>query len=116
MRMPFTEFIASGDLKFMLAILAVFIISLIDFFKKIKDREHQLKYNQKLEKLSKWALILGVFALLLGLMHSLYFISMAGGINPKLLYRGLANTLIAPVFGFAVCVVIKLLSTPFKNE
>ncbi len=115
MRMPFMEFITNGDLKFMLIILVLLIISMIHFFKKINDKENQLKYNKKLKKLSNWSLILAIFALFLGLMHSLYFISKAGGIAPNLLYRGLANTLIAPVFGIAICIIIKLLATPFKE-
>ena len=115
MRMPFIEFITSGDLKFMLTILILLVIAVIQFFKKIKDKENQLKFNTKLIKLSNWSFILAIFSLFLGLMHSLYFISKAGGIAPNLLYQGLANTLIAPVFGIAICIIIKLLATPFKE-
>ena len=115
MRMPFIEFFANGDLKFMLTILILFVFAIIQFLKKIKNKENQLQINAKLIKLSNWSLILAVFALFLGLMHSFYFISKAGGIAPNLLYRGLANTLIAPVFGVAVCIVIKLLATPLNE-
>ncbi|MEN8126079.1 MAG: hypothetical protein ABFR32_13240 [Bacteroidota bacterium] len=116
MRMPFMEFIANGDLKFMATILILLVIAIIQFIKKIKNKENQLQINTKLIKLSNWSLILAVFALFLGLMHSLYFISKAGGIAPNLLYHGLANTLIAPVFGVAVCILIKLLATPLNEN
>jgi len=115
MRMPFIEFITSGDLKFMLTILILLVIAVIQFFKKIKDKENQLKFNTKLIKLSNWSFILAIFTLFLGLMHSLYFISKAGGIAPNLLFHGLANTLIAPVFGIAVCLIIRILAISFKK-
>jgi len=116
MRMPFMEFITSGDLKFMLIIIALLITSIIQFIKKVKDKKNQLKINEKLIKLSNWSFILAIFTLFLGLMHSLYFISKAGGIAPNLLFQGLANTLIAPVFGIAICIFIRLLASPLKAE
>ena len=115
MRMPFMEFIANGDLKFMIAILALMVLAILHFIRKIKNKENQLEFNKKLKRLSNWSLILAVCALFLGLMHSFYFISKAGGIAPNLLFQGLANTLIAPVFGTIVCIVISLLAIPFKK-
>ncbi len=114
--MPFIEFFANGDLKFMVTILILLVIAIIQFIKKVKNKENQLQINVKLTKLSNWSLILASFALFLGLMHSLYFISKAVGIAPNLLYHGLANTLIAPVFGVAVCIIIKLLATPLNEK
>ena len=114
--MPIMEFFANGDLKFMLTILILLVLAIIQFIKKIKNKENQSQVNTKLIKLSNWPLILAVFAIFLGLMHSLYFISKAGGIAPNLLFQGLANSLIAPVFGIAVGIVIKLLATPLKES
>jgi cytochrome bd-type quinol oxidase subunit 2 len=116
MRMPFTEFLSNGDLKFVLLLYAFLIAAIIYFVKKTANKEHQKIYNLKINKLVNWSLYITVFSLLLGLMHSFYFISKAKGIANHLLFGGLSNVIITPVLGIAVAMIIKLLATPLKED
>jgi hypothetical protein len=116
MRMPFTEFLANGDLKFVLLLYAFLIAAIIYFVKKKTNNEQQELYNFKLNKLANCSLFITVFSLLLGLMHSFYFISKTNGIANNLLFGGLSNVLITPVLGITIAMIIKLLATPFKEK
>lgn len=116
MRMPFTEFLTSGDLKFVLILYAFLITAIIYFIKKIANKSQQENYNLKMNKLVNWSLFICVFSLLLGLMHSFYFISKAKGIANHLLFGGLSNVIITPVLGISIAMIIKLLTTPLKEK
>lgn len=115
MRMPFSEFITSGDLKFIIVFCICTSIAGYHFFKKLqtkKDKENQelLKHhNQKIGSAAFWVLILSVLSLLLGLMHSFYFVGKTGGIAPGLIFQGIANTLITPVLGICLYMVCRIL-------
>lgn len=112
MRMPLLDFLANGDLKFVVILYAFLIISIVYFIKKFKQKEHQEELNLKIKRLVNWSLFISAFSLLLGLLHSFYFISKSGGIANNLLFGGLANMLITPTLGVAIAMIIKLLSTP----
>ena len=116
MRMPFTEFLTNGDLKFVLILYAFLIAAVIFFVKKNANRNLQKNYNLKINKLVNWSLLIAVFSFLLGLMHSFYFISKAKGIANHLLFAGLSNVIITPVLGIAIAMLIKLLATPLKEK
>jgi hypothetical protein len=116
MRMPFTEFLANGDLKFVLLLYAFLIAAIIYFVKKRTSKKQQELYNLKINKLVNWSLYITVFSLLLGLLHSFYFISKAKGIANHLLFGGLSNVMITPVLGIAIAMIIKLLATPLKEK
>ena len=116
MRMPFTEFLTNGDLKFVLILYAFLIASIIYFVQKTNNRNEQEKYNLKINKLVSWSLFITIFSLLLGLLHSFYFISKARGIANHLLFGGLSNVMITPVLGIAIAMIIKLLATPLKEK
>ena len=114
MRMPLIEFLLGGDPKFMIVLFALLIGSIIQFVKKMKTKNvdngeaKAQTLNTQLNKLANWSLIVGVFSLLLGFMHSFYFIGKVGGIAPNLLFQGIASALITPVFGIAVAIITKL--------
>lgn len=114
MRMPITEFLTNGDLKFVLILYTFLIIAVVHFVKKHSNKAHQELYNQKLQKLTNWSLYIALFSLLLGLLHSFYFISKANGIANHLLFGGLSNVMITPVLGVIIAMIIKLLATPIK--
>lgn len=116
MRMPLIDFLTNGDLKFVITLVTFFGISVYYFFQKIKNKENQNLYNQKINKLVTWSLMISVFSLLLGLLHSFYFISKANGIGNHLLFAGLANVIITPTLGVVVAMLNKLLATPIKLE
>jgi hypothetical protein len=116
MRMPFIEFLTSGDLKFVITLYAFLITAIIYFVKKINNKNEQKKYNLKIKKLVNWSLFITIFSLLLGLLHSFYFISKAKGIANHLLFGGLSNVMITPTLGIAVAMIIKLLATPLKEN
>ena len=67
MRMPLLDFLANGDLKFVIVLYALLITAIVFFFKKLKERENQEQYNLKIKKLVNWSLLIAVFSLLLGL-------------------------------------------------
>ncbi|WP_131248750.1 hypothetical protein [Aquimarina atlantica] len=115
MRMPFLEFITSGDLKFIIAFCICTGIAGYHFFKKLqtkKEKGNQVlvkHHNQKISSAAFWVLILSVLSLLLGLMHSFYFIGKTGGIAPGLIFQGISNTLITPVLGICLYMVCRIL-------
>lgn len=112
MRMPLSDFLTNGDLKFIIILYIFLFISIYNFFKKIKSRKLQDVHNLKIKKLANWSLLLSVFSLLLGLLHSFYFISKTNGIANNMLFSGLSNMLITPTLGIVITIIIKLLSTP----
>lgn len=114
--MPLLDFLTNGDLKFVIVLYIFLIVAFGFFFKKLKKKENQDQYNQKIKKLANWSLIISVFSLMLGLLHSFYFISKSGGIASNLLFGGLANMLITPTLGIVVAIAIKLLSTPLQQK
>ncbi|WBX70800.1 hypothetical protein [Tenacibaculum retecalamus] len=116
MRMPLLDFLANGDLKFVIVLYIFLIASFVFFFKKMKEKENQDFYNLKIKKLVTWSLLISFFSLLLGLLHSFYFVSKAGGIANNLLFGGLANMLITPTLGVVIAMIIKLLSTPILSK
>lgn len=115
MRMPITDFLTNGDLKFVIILYAFLIIAIVHFVKKLSNKAVQEQYNKKLHKLVNWSLYISVFSLLLGLLHSFYFISKAKGIANHLLFGGLSNVMITPVLGIVIAMIIKLLATSIKT-
>jgi hypothetical protein len=114
--MPFTEFITNGDLKFIIVFIVFSAVAIYNFIKKIQARnkiENQslIKYyNSKINSAAFWILISSLLSLLLGLIHSFYFIGRAGGIAPNLIFQGVSYVLITPVLGvclFMICKIFK---------
>jgi uncharacterized protein YacL len=115
MRMPLSDFLLNGDLKFIIILYIFLILAVVLFVKKLKTKENQDYYNSKINKLGNWSLLLAVFSLLLGMLHSFYFISKTKGIATSLLFGGLSNMLITPTLGVVIAIVVKLLGTPLKK-
>ena len=111
MRMPFLEFITSGDLKFVIVYVIFFGIACYAFFRKLSSTESQQKaaFNLKIKHAAFWILISSVLTLLLGFMHSFYFIGKTGGIAPHLIFQGVANALVTPVMGIGLFILVKIL-------
>ena len=120
--MPFTEFITNGDLKFIVVFAIFSAVSICHFFKKLKARksENSLElvsyHNSKIDVAAFWILISSVLSLLLGLLHSFYFIGKAGGIAPHLIYQGISYTLITPVLGVSLFIICKILKGIFNPK
>ncbi len=120
MRMPFVEFISNGDLKFIIVFIIFSAVALFHFIKKLQiknRRENQslIKYhNSKIDISAFWILISSMLSLLLGLMHSFYFIGKAGGIAPNLIFQGVSFALITPVLGVCLFMVSKILKGIFN--
>ncbi|WP_152538529.1 hypothetical protein [Aquimarina macrocephali] len=126
MRMPFSEFIASGDLKFIVVFIICTASAGYHFFKKLQAKKNQENqesakhHNLKIYNAAFWIGILSILSLLLGLMHSFYFIGKTGGIAPELIFQGISNTLITPVLGVCLFMVCRILhgisnSNPLKS-
>ncbi|WP_166963779.1 MotA/TolQ/ExbB proton channel family protein [Yeosuana marina] len=121
MRMPFTEFITNGDVKFIIVFVIFSATAIVHFVKKLKSKnspEYQklVKYhNSKIDIAAFWILISGILSLLLGLMHSFYFIGKAGGIAPNLIFQGISTALITPVLGVALFMICKILKGTFNS-
>lgn len=122
MRMPITEFISSGDLKFIIAFTAFTIVAASHYLKKIKARNQienkalENYHNSKINKAAFWIGTLSVLSLLLGFMHSLYFIGKAGGIAPNLIFLGASYALITPVMGVSFFIICKILAATFNAK
>ncbi len=122
MRMPFSEFITSGDLKFILIFIIFTTIAIIHFFRKVQakkgtDYQESIKlHNSKINNAAFWILISSVLSLLLGLMHSFYFIGKAGGIAPNLIFQGVSYALITPVLGICLFMICKILYGTFNSK
>ena len=121
MRMPFTEFITSGDLKFIVVFIIFTVIAIISFFKKLQSKKNEnstdllTQYNLKINNAAFWILISSALSLFLGLMHSFYFIGKAGGIAPNLIFQGISYALITPVLGICLFIICKILSGVANN-
>jgi len=122
MRMPFSEFILNGDLKFIIAFILFTLFAFYHFFRKLQVRKGEAnqalveQHNLKINTASFWILILSVFSLLLGLMHSFYFIGKVGGIAPNIIFQGVSNALITPVLGISLFMLCKILSGVFNSK
>lgn len=116
MRMPISHFLTSGDLKFVVVLLALLAAAIFYFTRKLQQKQVQEVYNAKIKKMAYWSLLISVFSLLLGLMHSFYFISVSKSVAPHLLFGGLANVLITPILGLVFAMIIRLLSTPVSAK
>jgi hypothetical protein len=120
MRMPFIEFITSGDLKFIIVFIIFSAVATYHFIKKLqaKKRKENMdleKYhNSKIDVAAFWILISGILSLLLGLMHSFYFIGKAGGIAPSLIFQGVSFALITPVLGICLFMICKIFRGTFN--
>ena len=116
MRMPFAEFITNGDLKFVIVYIIFSFIAIYHFIKKINDksREKIIYHNLKIKNATFWILISAVLSLLLGLIHSFYFIGKANGIAPNLIFQGISFALITPVLGICLFMVCKILEGTFN--
>jgi len=120
--MPFLEFITSEDLKFIIVFIIFSSTAVYHFFKKLQTRKateklEAIKYhNSKINIAAFWMLILSILALLLGLMHSFYFIGKAGGIAPNLIFQGISYALITPVLGIGLFIICKILSGIFNPK
>jgi len=120
MRMPFIEFITGGDLKFILVFVIFTVVTIYHFIKKLKAKHKSNNldlvayHNLKIDNAAFWILISSVLSLLLGLMHSFYFIGKAGGIAPHLIFQGLSVALITPVLGIGLYIICKILNGTFN--
>lgn len=121
MRMPFTEFITSGDLKFIIVFALFMVVSIGHFLKKLKAKKTEnwklvAYHNTRINVAAFWILISGLLSLLLGLMHSFYFIGKAGGVSPSLIFQGISYALITPVLGIFLFMISKILGGIFNNN
>lgn len=122
MRMPITEFITHADLKFVIVYVLFSASAVCHAVKKYKTKNksegHTLTthYNAKIDQAAFWILICSILSLLLGLMHSFYFVGHTGGIAPPLMFQGIAYTLITPVMGVGFFMVSKLLRGLFNPK
>ena len=122
MRMPFIEFITNGDLKFIIVFIIFSSVSICHFIKKLKaknnleDQKLVNYHNSRIDIAAFWILICSVLSLLLGLLHSFYFIGKFGGIAPNLMFQGISYTLITPVLGIGLFMISKILKGLFNSK
>ena len=122
MRMPFIEFITGGDLKFIIVFIIFSTIAIYHFIKKLKAKNKSKNlgmlayHNSKISSAAFWILISSILSLLLGLMHSFYFIGKAGGIAPHLIFQGLSIALITPVLGIGLYIICRILKGTFNQK
>lgn len=121
MRMPFLDFITQGDLKFIVVFIIFSGLALFHFSKKvqskkIKDHIHEQNIrNAKIKKAAFWILCSSFLSLLLGLLHSFYFIGQVGNITPKLIFQGTAIALITPTLGLCLFIICHILKNIFNT-
>ncbi len=107
-----------GDPKFMIANTFLFIIVIVQVVKRRGAGENAVidKLNKQLSHLSFTIMMLSLLSLLLGLLHSFYFIGEATGIAHDLLFKGLSRTLISPTYGLILFTVSRLLMAFFTPK
>lgn len=121
MRMPFLDFITQGDLKFIVLFIIFSALALFHFFKKIqflKRAEHLQEIalrNTKIKNAAFWILCLSTLSLLLGLMHSFYFIGQAGAVAPGMIFQGVSIALITPTLGVCLFIICHILQKTFNT-
>lgn len=122
MRMPFIEFITSGDLKFSIVFIIFTGVALFHGIKKAQLKKSAENYelinyhNSKIDSAAFWIISASILSLLLGLMHSFYFIGKAGGIAPSLIFQGVSNALITPVLGVCLFMISKIFKQVFTPK
>jgi len=120
MRMPFIEFIVSGDIKFTITLLFLTAIAAYHFFKKMQARnitynvELMSYHNSRIKSAAFWIITFSGLALLLGLLHSFYFIGKAGGVAPSIVFQGLSYVLITPTLGVSLFIICRFLVAIFN--
>jgi hypothetical protein len=103
-------FAVNGDLKFILLFLLLFGLSIYRSVRQYRSVEtSKTPYFTQSFGLDHWLLVSSILSLLLGFMHSFYFISQAGGISPQIIYQGVSNALITPVFGLGLLLLAKMI-------
>lgn len=109
--MPLMDFLTGGDPKFMIVNSLLFIAVLVQVIRRKKTEDNLLidKLSKQLGQLSFTIVMLSLLSLLLGLLHSFYFIGQANGIATGLLYSGMSYTLISPTYGLILFLISKLL-------
>jgi hypothetical protein len=113
--MPLMEFIGGGDPKFMISITVLFIALLVQLVRRRQPKSGEgdiaslHKLDRQLGNLSFAILMLSALSLLLGFLHSFYFMGQVESVNPRLLYAGVSRTLITPVYGLILFTAGKLL-------
>ena len=121
MRMPFVEFMTSGDLKFIILFIIFMVLAISHFVKKLKAIKTENwdlvnDQNSKINAAAFWIILSALLSLLLGLMHSFYFIGKSGGIAPNLIFQGVSYALITPVLGICLFMVCKILRGTFNKK
>ncbi len=121
MRMPFVEFMTSGDLKFIILFIIFMVLAINHFVKKLKAIKTENwdlvnDQNSKINAAAFWIILSALLSLLLGLMHSFYFIGKSGGIAPNLIFQGVSYALITPVLGICLFMVCKILRGTFNKK
>lgn len=111
MRMPLMDFLLGGDPKFMIAITILFVIVLVQFIRRRKEEDHLMidRINKRIGHLSIVMIMLSVISLLLGLLHSFYFMGAVSGIAPNLMFSGISRMLITPTYGLILFTLCRLL-------
>lgn len=111
MRMPLLDFLLGGDPKFMIAITILFVIAVVQFVRKRKVEDDLVidRINSRIGHLSFAIIMLSVISLLLGLLHSFYFMGTVSGIAPDLLFSGISRMLISPIYGLILFTLCRLL-------
>ena len=89
---------------------------LIIYAKNIENKELVQRYNARIDAAAFWIFISAALSLLLGLMHSFYFIGKAGGIAPNLIFQGISYALITPVLGISLFMICKILRGIFNKK
>lgn len=110
--MPFSEFISSGDLKFIILFILLSGVSIFHFIKKLKSSKSPEELALRNSRINLSALAILLFSglsLLLGLLHGFYMMGEVGGISQSMMFKGLSYTLITPVLGLVFYMGCKLL-------
>lgn len=122
MRMPFMEFIGGGDPKFMIALTLLFAVVVVQIIRKrkLKSESAEIASIQKIDRqvghLTFAMIMLSVVSLLLGFLHSFYFMGEVTSIAPKLMFNGVSRALISPTYGVILYTISRLLVTSSSNK
>lgn len=106
--MPLFNLLVQGGIYFTLPILAIFVLVVILFIQAITSKTTSERAQTLIGSLSLFALVLGIFAQVLGLIGAFDALEAADNVSPPILAGGLKVSFIPTVFGLFTFLVGRL--------
>ena len=105
------QLIVEGGVFFTVPITLIAAIILIQLIQNLNEPNNSTRWAKKIQfinSLGLFALVIGIFGQLLGLMDALSVIQRAGGVSPSMLAGGIYASSISTIFGLVTFIIARL--------